>query len=145
MNYIIGPKKLKRSLYTNKTIPSQTQTEVISIVRDELIQLLDNKLNEEYVWLASCTVAVQGGYWGGETRRQSREKLLELINLLGNQLGLSNHIPKVFGDTLPERWSRHGLHYGYGAYESYARSREISTSNAIYIGIAQRMINLLED
>ncbi len=145
MNYIVGPKKLKRSLYTNKSIPSQTETEVIAIVRDELIQLLDNKLSQEYVWLASCTVAVQGGYWGGETRRRSREKLLDLINLLGTQLGFNNHIPKVFGDALPEYWSRHGLHYGYGAYESYARSREISTSNAIYIGIANQMIKSLLD
>ena len=112
MNYIIGPKRLKRSLYANMTIPTRTEKQVITIVRDELIQLLDNKLNEEYVWLASCTVAVEGGYWGGETRRRSREKLLHLINLLGTQLGFSNHIPKVFGDALPESWSRYGLHYG---------------------------------
>ena len=145
MNYIIGPKKLKRSLYTDKTIPTRAEPKVMMLVRDELIQLLDEKLADEYVWLASCTVAVQGGYWGGDARRRSREKLLELINLLGSQLGLSNHIPKTFGDNLPEHWSRHGLHYGYGAYESYASSRKISTSSAIYIGIAQRMINLLED
>ena len=38
--------------------------------------------------------------WGGETRRQSREKLLELINLLEINRFEQSH-SKVFGDTLP--------------------------------------------
>ena len=46
MNYIIGPKRLKRSLYANRTIPTRTEKQVITIVRDELIQLLDENLNK---------------------------------------------------------------------------------------------------
>ncbi len=94
----------------------------IAQVRDSLVVELIDHLNTEYRWLASCTVAVQAGYWGGERRRKRRLKLAAMINRCSEILGEPSPLARF-----PKGWEMTGLYYGYGAWEQVRSQGGLTT------------------
>ena len=94
--------------------------------KDELVEAALKVLTDRFVremttpyrWFAACTVAVEAGRWGGERRRKRRVKLLDMINTVAERL---DREPLVMEDR---HWEMQGLHYGYGAYASWAAEAE---------------------
>ena len=121
----MGPKKIKRSLYAGQGIPSNASETHVQEVLAELTTNLLKKLDTEYKWLAACTVAVNGGMWGGDRRVASRRKLLSLINECRSHLGM-----KAW--ELAKGWERHNLYYGYGAISKYSNRTGLSTDQIIF-------------
>ena len=121
----MGPKKIKRSLYAGEGIPSAATPAQVESVMFELFELLQEKLREEYRWLASCYVAVMAGNYGGQRRVKARRKLLGLINECRTRLQLSAIVP-------PSGWEQVGLYYGFGAVHAYASDKDESIEQVIY-------------
>jgi len=115
----MGPKKIKRALYAGQGIPAQASNPHVFEVMVSLLERLQGELQKEYRWMASCTVAVMAGTWGGDRRRKRREKLLTLVNLCRAHLELEAINP-------PKGWSNHNLFYGYGAIHAYGAAKNVS-------------------
>lgn len=111
----MGPKKIKRSLYAKKGVPQGAKPEHVREAMLDLTKTLMDKMGQTYRWMASCTVAVEAGRWGGERRRLSRIKLLNMINECRSFLGQEIWEPE-------DGWTTHNLYYGYGAIHSYANA-----------------------
>ena len=121
----MGPKKIKRSLYAGQGIPTNASKTHVHEVLAELTKNLLTKMNTEYKWLAACTVAVNGGMWGGDRRVKARKKLLTLINECRSHLEM-----KVW--ELDDGWERHNLFYGYWAISAYSNRTGMSTEQIIF-------------
>ena len=82
--------------------------------------------------MASCTVAVNAGTWGGERRRKRREKLLTLVNLCRTHLELEAIDP-------PKGWANHNLFYGYGAIHAYGAAKNVSIESIFLETLIQKL------
>ena len=71
---------------TDFPIPEGTDLRLVLDTYELLIDRFERKLNESYTWLATCTVAVEGGRWGGERRRKTRVKLALILSKCRNWL-----------------------------------------------------------
>ncbi len=118
-------KQILRKLYASPRADlSGFREEHVRSARDHIRSRLESELRTPYRWLATCTVAVDAGRWGGERRRKRRIKLLDMLNTCRARLGLFPIRPKS------EKWASYGLAYGYFAIGDYAHSRGISFDEA---------------
>lgn len=120
-------KRIIRLLYCNPDADlSGYKDKQIRQALEKLTDRLTSELNQSYRWLASCTVAVVAGTWGGERRRKRRIKLLKMINTCRVQLSLE---PLVMEN---DHWASSGLYYGYGAASKYGHDSGIGLPAAIF-------------
>jgi len=123
--------KILRALYAgDASILESSKDEHVLRVLTHLNNRLQDEMDKTYRWLAACTAAVEAGRWGGDRRVQRRLKLLRLINQCRTRLGLDALTVK------DERWAYVGLHYGYGAIESYRKDRSVSFDAVMFTSIA---------
>lgn len=123
-------KRILRALYTNPSADlSGFKDAHVADALDVLSKRLIEELGKTYRWLASCTVAVEAGRWGGERRRKRRVKLLNMISTCRTRLGLD---PLDMGDP---QWASVGLYYGYGACSAYAQDHGMSPLQPTLIGL----------
>lgn len=102
---------IREKLEAGLPIPTNTKPRVVMAIMTLLVQELMKKLGERYVWMASCTVAVEAGIWGGERRRQRRLKLAKMIIQCATYLGIPDPI-----SNFKKGWEYRGLLYGYGVF-----------------------------
>ncbi len=121
---------LRERLEQGRGIPAKTDHNRVRQVKDALVQELGEHLGREYRWLAACTVAVEGGRWGGERRRKRRLKLAAMIGECYAHLGEPNPLAE-----LPKDWEMTGLYYGYGAMQRYQEDRGGSIEGLVMIGL----------
>jgi hypothetical protein len=122
-------KRIIRALYAgNFAVLADAPDAHVQSALDYFAGRLDEELAKSYRWLASCTVAVEAGRWGGDRRRQRRVKLLSLVNACRTRLGMATVTP---GDN---RWAMVGLHYGYGAHSSYGQANGLDLDITLCIG-----------
>jgi len=98
---------LRQHLYQHQFVPAGTAPYKVLAILTWFTTKLQNELKKTYQWYAVCTVAVEGGRWGGERRRKRRLKLLHIVNVCRKYLDM----PEV---EQPNGWERVGLYYGYG-------------------------------
>jgi hypothetical protein len=124
-------KRILRLLYVDpESNLSAFSDEHVQAALVELRDRLESELGKTYRWLATCTVAVMAGTWGGERRRKRRIKLLKMANTCRVRLGVE---PMVLeGDG----WASSNLYYGYGAREQYAQATGISSYTTFLISLA---------
>lgn len=123
-------KRIIRALYAgNFAVLADAPDAHVQSALDYFAGRLDEELAKGYRWLASCTVAVEAGRWGGERRRARRVKLLSLVNACRTRLGMATVTPA------DDRWAMVGLHYGYGAHSSYGRDNGMDLGLTLCIGM----------
>ena len=141
-------KRIIRLLYVDPMADlSSFKTEHIRSAHEALTGRLEEELAKPYRWLASCTVAVEAGCWGGERRLKRRLKLLAMINTCRAHLGWE------MIQMESTKWARHNLYYGYNATWAYGRDRGVSCQDTLLIGlldthgpkVAQAVGNLLDE
>ena len=98
-------------LYMGEEIPNGTDHSRVKQMEQVLRDRLTKKLQQRYTWLATCTVAVQAGEWGGRRRVAQRQKLMSLINKCRKYRGIETIVPD-------NGWAYIGLRFGYGACHS---------------------------
>lgn len=124
-------KRIVRALYAgNLSVLADAKDEHVQSALDMLQARLEDEMGKTYRWLASCTVAVEAGRWGGERRRKRREKLLTLINACRVRLGQEEFVPS------DRNWSSFGLYYGYGACHSYGQDRNLDWKTVFVTGVS---------
>lgn len=123
-------KRILRALYADPSADlSGFKDAHVADALGVLSRRLTEELGKTYRWLASCTVAVEAGRWGGERRRKRRVKLLAMISTCRTRLGLS---PLDMGD--PE-WASVGLYYGYWACSAYAQDHGMNPLQPTLLGL----------
>ena len=123
-------KRILRLLYIDPLSDLSVFTdEHVQTAHSEIRDRLETELSKTYRWLATCTVAVMAGTWGGERRRKRRIKLLKMANTCRVRLGVEPMV--VEGDS----WASSNLYYGYGAREQYAQAKGISSYTALLVSV----------
>lgn len=128
----MGPKKIKRALFAGQGIPALASNPHVFEVMVSLLERLQGELQKEYRWMASCTVAVNAGMWGGTRRCERRKKLLTLVNLCREHLKLEAIQP-------PTGWASHNLFYGYGAINAYGAAKNVSLESILLETLVQKL------
>ncbi len=100
---------LIESLFQHGQLPKNANPDHVRQVMAELIARLEGKLEQEYVWAAACTEAVEAGRYGGDRRRKAREKLRRLVAVCAVFLGEDDPLEHLDADPT---WSGRGLYYG---------------------------------
>jgi hypothetical protein len=108
-------------------IPASTNPNTVLQLENHLFHLLGRHLGRTYLWLATCTVAVEAGRYGGERRRRQRLRLAAEINSCRAFRGLAPL-------ALPAHWEREGLFYGYGAAGEYALYHQKDPMEVMLLG-----------
>ena len=117
-------------LEQGRGLPKNANHNRVRQVRDLLMHKLDASMQSGYRWLAACTGAVEAGRWGGERRRKRRLKLSAMIGECCQHLGEPNPL-----DARVKGWEMAGLHYGYGAIQTFRSETEASIGAAVMIGM----------
>ena len=118
---------IRELLEAGRPLPPH-KAERVSLVMLDLQKELATNLQKEYVWLASCTVAVDAGSWTGRRRVKRRQKLRSMIQTCASYLG----VPDPTGD-FPERWEYVNLYFGYSSHEQYARAKGMTRTGAFVL------------
>jgi len=124
-------KKIINLLYAGSPLPDGLDRRLVALALEEIDNRFTKAMNDQYLWLAACTAAVEGGRWGGERRRRRRVKLAEVGNALRVYLG---HSPLDLEKELGKQWDTKGLYYGYSAIGSYSAASGVGISEVCFIG-----------
>jgi len=119
---------LREMLEAGKDIPQDTNRNNLLFLMMLMIRELSQKMQESYTWLASCTVAVEAGRWGGERRRRRRLKLAHMIAKCAEFLGMPDPT-----QVLPKGWEMNGLTYGYGAFGQVQSATGLSIEELVLL------------
>lgn len=105
---------IRENLEAGRPLPANRSNAVLGLMMF-FIEELTRKLQEQYIWAASCSVAVRAGMWGGERRRLRRLKIARMIGTCAVYLGIPDPIAQ-----LPKGWETRGLLYGYRVLDRIA-------------------------
>ena len=105
-------------LYQEGEIKKGTCPHKVRQVLEVLCNRLGKELDRKYLWMATATRAVDAGRWNGKKFKNRRIKLHRLVCICCDYL-------KIDYPDMPDNWERKGLHYDYGAGDTYAEEQGI--------------------
>lgn len=107
---------IRELLEANKPLPPNANQAAVQAVMVAVLGDLARHMATPYLWLATCTVAVEAGCHGGRRRVNRRLKLARMAQQCAAHLGVRDPLAH-----LPKGWEYRNLAFGYDAMRQAQR------------------------
>lgn len=119
---------LLEALQQTGTIPSNAKPVHVQQLMFVLLNRLEAKLREYFLWNAACSVALEAGWRMARRKRESRRKLRQQIQICAEFLGATDPT-----SDFPENWDSENILVGYDAALFIAKALGLNDMDAVLI------------